>query len=490
MVFDPLSVIGCVGTAAGLISFLANTVARLSVLRADFKDCEKKLRWCRSRFATSLVILRAWRRRCCGINVEDDDYEYLWGVDGFNEIKEKMALIKEEIDDIGSLLYTGMKEESRLGQALTTLEWQQLQERHMELMQLGETFNPGRNWFQKLCFTLYEGIDLEERSKRLKEKIEDLEVYSRTVYWLSQNQADTTTAVTEVEIQQLLERKQRLDELSKLLTDLYKECERQQDCWSLILSPPDADEDFKCIDKQTELRIEFDTFRMNRMDSQLYEKGILELKCSDLESRSISELLAEKYQNSLRIPFDRSKPLKEILLSDNHELARVLRVGLDSRIARTTTALGLVNWTVLLWHTPWTLGICTCRIRYVFLDQNGSICCASFTAMPNTIIRRPCHIRDANLKGRRALLLGVSLAEIALARPIHVDVGPEGQPLLQMTDQTISERELLKLVKVQSCLDFMRAVQFCLSYDAKMVSEGFTFRPRDMLLFKENVLDV
>src|SRR5262249_37571274 len=158
------------------------------------------------------------------------------------------------------------------------------------------------------------------------------------------------------------------------------ECERQQNCWSLILSTPDADEDLRWIDEQMDLIIQFDTFQMNHATSELHATGIFELKSSDLENRSISEFLTEARRSSLQIPVGRSNPLKEIFLSGNSELARVLRVSPDSRIARTTTALGLVNWTILLWHTPWTFGVCTCGIRYVFLDQNCSICCASFTA--------------------------------------------------------------------------------------------------------------
>ena len=107
--------------------------------------------------------------------------------------------------------------------------------------------------------------------------------------------------------------------------------------------------------------------------------------------------------------------------------------------------------------------------------------------MRGTIIRNPCHIRDVRLKERRALLLGVSLAEMALAQPVHVELGPEDQPEFRITDRTIPKSQLLNLLK--SSPDFMRAVRFCLSYDAKMASEGFIFRPRDMLLFKENVLD-
>ena len=39
MVFEPLSILSIVGTTAGLLSFLANTVDKLNERANDFKDC-------------------------------------------------------------------------------------------------------------------------------------------------------------------------------------------------------------------------------------------------------------------------------------------------------------------------------------------------------------------------------------------------------------------------------------------------------------------
>jgi hypothetical protein len=44
MVFDPLSIIGYVGIAAGLVSFLASTIARLEKISRDFQDAGNQLR--------------------------------------------------------------------------------------------------------------------------------------------------------------------------------------------------------------------------------------------------------------------------------------------------------------------------------------------------------------------------------------------------------------------------------------------------------------
>jgi hypothetical protein len=91
------------------------------------------------------------------------------------------------------------------------------------------------------------------------------------------------------------------------------------------------------------------------------------------------------------------------------------------------TALGLVNWSILLWNTPWTTGLCSCRIRYAYLDSRGRAN-ATFTAMQGGLFPRPRHIQGLDLRCPLALLVGVSLAELASEAPSKICLDPEIYP--------------------------------------------------------------
>jgi hypothetical protein len=284
MVFDPLSVIGYVSTAAGLVSFLTTTVTRLEKQGRDFQDSGKQLRWYNTKFATSYLVLKAWQRLWChgARTYSDDEYEYFWGAENFKEMREKINLIKIEMDDIGRLLYSGFEPEStrvREETEPTGEDWEGWQQRLKYLGGLQKRFNPKPSWVSKICFASFGGANLEERTKRLKEKVDDLKEFSTTAYWYAQTL--DAQAVTEDELVRLLDRKRWIDELSKSLTELYQEC-GVNDTWSLVLGAPDEEGCLSSVDDQTDIMIEFDMFRMSQAEPNYKSIGILPLRCSQL----------------------------------------------------------------------------------------------------------------------------------------------------------------------------------------------------------------
>jgi hypothetical protein len=233
-----------------------------------------------------------------------------------------------------------------------------------------------------------------------------------------------------------------------------------------VLSAPDDEANILAINKQGDITMEFDVFRPesgSRLEDNLIPVGILVLTYSDMHQVPVAEIMeAVNYGVTLQKPIEWSTNLKAILSQGKAEYKRVLqRQGLDDRRTRADTALGLANWPVLLWHTRWTFGLCSCRIRYAFLDAMGSGN-ATFTSMPCQLFREACHIVDMDLKGRRALLLGVSLAELALLTTIQVRRADYDRIIFITDGDQLSEAVLLERIKSVCCDDFKLAVQYCL----------------------------
>jgi hypothetical protein len=102
----------------------------------------------------------------------EEEYIHFWGMSGYEEMKIKWRLIDEEIESIGTLLYSGWTHHSFTNSCGGRAAWQQ---RAMQLQQLRKAekkFMPNLNWLRKVCFASYKGANLEERMKRLKDKVQ------------------------------------------------------------------------------------------------------------------------------------------------------------------------------------------------------------------------------------------------------------------------------------------------------------------------------
>jgi hypothetical protein len=105
--FDPVSVVGFVGTTAGLVSFVANTAEKLHDRKIEWQDYRELLAWYRAQYDTTYLQLRCWRNTWCAEDYPrpDSAYSYFWGSDGFKAIRERIAGIRSEDDKIRRLLF-------------------------------------------------------------------------------------------------------------------------------------------------------------------------------------------------------------------------------------------------------------------------------------------------------------------------------------------------------------------------------------------------
>ena len=480
MPFDPLSVIGYVGTAAGLLGFLVSTVTRLEQFGRDFRGCRDKLRWCNTQIRTCMLHLEVWKEAWCeqGRPYPDADYVYFLGADNFEEMKTKISLVHLEINQIGLLLYSKDLEraEQRDVSLITNNHWERWQTRLDRLQGVQRVFQPDSTWLQKICFASFRGMNLEERMKRLKDEIADLKDFSRMACWRAQFRSEVNKDITQADLMRILDRKARFNDLTDHLQALYRQCV-MWGTWSVVLSPPDEEGGPMSLEHTHDVLIEFD---VSRKAVQPKDIGIVPFRWSQVRDMPVAEYISLlDTATGLVIPSSRSRFLRSTL------------TGLNTRVRRSAvarTALGLVNWTILLWHTPWTDSVCTCRIRFVDLDIAGGRQAATLTPFSvdnsRAAIQCDCH----TLFERKALLLGVSLAELALGDSIGVVLSSRG-PLFQVNAHQLSMQQLLRRIDQRSP-GFMPAVRFCLYYDAKLQSGECTFSAEHVILFKEQVLDL
>lgn len=131
---------------------------------------------------------------------------------------------------------------------------------------------------------------------------------------------------------------------------------------------------------------------------------------------------------------------------------------------RARAALGLATWMALMWNTPWLENLCSCSVRPVKFDESTSVAVLKRTE------HEPDGCCDAEFHRHQHLLLGVVLAEIALARPICVRrTSDSDKPLFVVFNtgrrdyaENVSSRILLKRVgdAVNSC-DYEAAITYC-----------------------------
>jgi hypothetical protein len=145
-------------------------------------------------------------------------------------------------------------------------------------------------------------------------------------------------------------------------------------------------------------------------------------------------------------------------------------------------AIGLVNWTMLLWTTPWTDGICSCHLRFI----KSATITATATFTPATACSKTTHNHLPN----KALLMGVALSELALRQPIIVNLDVAGRTAtFSRNGDIVDEMKLLQDLRMGPGPGYRSAVSHCFEYSRQLArGSGEGFRPSDIIVFKENII--
>jgi hypothetical protein len=473
MPFDPFSIIGYVGTAAGLCGFLVSTVARSEEAIRNFGAAKHKLKRYERRLRNAQSKLKTWARIWFQGDNRRETFIYFWGRDGFDQILQQIDAIRIEINAIGLLLYKDFSE-LPIRTEVTSRQWAlwaQLELDDYDRVRRVVAREP--DVIDRILFAAFRVNNFEDRTKNLRDMVSDLVEDSASLLWKCQFQPEFDKKVNESTLASMLDNREWLQTHSGILVTLYN-LSIGHGIWSLVLTPPTSLGGPVSMPEGT-IRVEFD----------VQEVGILPIFPFEIEGNELQQW----YQGAivsqdLIIPNERSRYFKDLLPS-------LLADGEHFTIAREVllrAALGIVNWTMLLWNTPWTEGICSCGLRFITLPPTPGrpVALASFTR------RDVCDKdpeRGQHLQRRKAALMGVSLAELALRRPITISDTTSRAWLFTIDGSEKTERFLLADVRRETrSPGFALAVKYCFEYD-RHFWQGGIFRAEDIVLFEKNVLD-
>lgn len=166
----------------------------------------------------------------------------------------------------------------------------------------------------------------------------------------------------------------------------------------------------------------------------------------------------------------RSDSLGELLKGRPELFRRHTRSWRRWRSDRLDLVRGLLNWTILLWDTKWTKGLCSCRLQFEKDPKTPTIVQSVLTVEKY----HGCKHEGIDLRN-----IGIALAEIFLATPILLSV--DANTKLQRYQQWVNEqwepvsRDHIydQILQNTSSVCLRNAISFCLEEDGPLATEAF-----------------
>ena len=220
---------GFVGTTAGPISFVASTAEKLHDRKTEWQDCKELLAWYRVQYDTTYLPLRCWRNTWCGKDHlrPHSAYTYFWGTDGLNAVKSRIEGIHDENKKIRGLLFCKDIDMAGLPQAALE-KWQH----HLEnLVGYRSSQTQPKDCIHRFCFALYKQSDIKTRIVRLKERVADLETFSKLTFWTLQGREGAGSPVVSEDLSRLYRVRGAMKRLEEFLVALGGQ-------WALVLGRP------------------------------------------------------------------------------------------------------------------------------------------------------------------------------------------------------------------------------------------------------------
>jgi len=507
---EPVSMtIGAVSFTLGVVGFLITTVfttvSKLEEKAREYKEYEDRIRAHQRALIACQIKLCDWNRVWSGH--PNAVYEHLWGADGVREVKNrtseilKLARVIEKATELSDA-------ESRLGReqllrsTMSPVEWRSL------LQSLG--FNTQASLglsdakvsvLRKLAFLLYKNNSLQEKTGRLKEMTTQLTDYTNSLMRLGQYPY-VVKAPDHAEIQDFARLKSFVDSVSKIGEELHKATQEQSQVlrWALALRTPDKDGDPELwggvndITCQFCVRLRTSGDQWNRcvikirhffdvsIDRASLKANIIDVVLTEMKTGREHFNIPKAFTYAVPPPKGRPRSLKSYL-SQSTLAGRSTSSYYHHKKLRI--ALGLVNWIILYWNTRWTESPCSCKIRILKYEDESD--------QPILYHRRRdgsgCQHHDQKecQVGEKLLLLGVTLAEIALLAPVRVEhngTGLGGLSFVLRNEATSFENLQGKIRDAVGYKGLHGAIQFCFSTWPHLTA----FRPELIKLFTAEVL--
>lgn len=482
--FEPLSALAVLGFAMGTLGCIVSTISKVDEKIKDIHECKSRLRSFNWQLEDAYLELRVWHSIWIGKKAfPRETYVHFWGIEGLDDIQSRVGGITELSDEIKVLLRQPGINES--GKSLSHSElkvWHDLIDRDVaELPSWGYLDHRKAGLVHKIGFTLFHNASLLEKIGRLKSHVEGLRDYAQKTFRLKQ-QTDPNQKVTPPELRHTSDLKIFVDQISTFASLLYQSrlpSSRLE--WAIELGPPDAGYALDLWSEVDRMYIDFmvrDTAldvetRASRVRISVEEKpaqtGFIVQRVHDVVL-SHGEHLPEfsRLFSLLEKPARRSRPLRKMLTEGVFS-------GKDRKsfeVERADLIYGLGHWMILLWNTPWSRDLCTCGIRCTLLADTHTR--HSFSPNPQRSHRYPmCH--PSKLAEDRFILLGIALAEIALALPISVILEHENTTYV-VGEELVSQKRLLGMLRERFGRNTItKAISYCLDPNTANLGDSLAY---------------
>ena len=474
---DPFSALGVLGFLTGNLGFLVSTLPKLDEKTRAFREYERSVRALCGRLDIAYLDLRAWIFIWVGKEAFSDAfYIHLWGRKGLHDVKSRLYDISEESRDVSWLLYRPVGLWPDRQYEIELRDWQEiLDSRELvnnSLLQHG-------SMTRKTVFAMFREDTLKNKIDGLEKSIEGLKKFTQLSFRLGHD-SDPELKVTNSELR-LLDQQLFVDRISNSGDSLYRylaSCSRFE--WAIELSPPGAAHALSLLSKKNEMYVDFIVrpvarvghIKARRLRFDLEKVPIQTVGCLTLLEQRIEDVFRDHEEpecdsennrifDLLENPVKRSRALKKMLIDEVFSEEHRKNVEAD----RADLIYGLGHWMMLLWNTPWLSDLCTCGIRCIYLADATTR--HSFLARPDAgHMDRNLDCHPPYLAEHRFELLGVTLAEIALGRPISVEGNGENTRSYVIGGKCASRGGLLeKLTEKHGLRTITMAVSYCLGPD-------------------------
>ena len=495
--FEPLSALTVLGFAIGTLGLIVSTISKVDEKIQEIRECESRLRSYNWQLRDACMELKVWQLTWIGKKAFPiETYVHFWGIEGMKDIQARVDGITELSSEINALLRRPVSSET--GQSLPRPElqdWHRLIDQDLaRLPPWRHTEHQKASLVRRIGFTLFHNAVLQEKLNRLRSHIEGLRDFTQYTFRLEQ-QGDPSKKVTSAELHRVSDMKTFIDRISNVGSLLYNSrLPYSRFEWAIEVGPPEAGQtqdlwsevDTMHIDfivRDTALHVQTKASRVRLcVEEQLaqmdgYMPRMIQRVDEVVLSRGRREHYSEydRFFSLLEKPSRRSRPLRKMLtesiFSGSHRKS--------FEVERADLVYGLGHWMVLLWNTPWSCGLCTCGIRYIHLVDTRTR--HSFLPCPSRSHWYPrCH--PPTLAEDRFKLLGVVLAEIALALPISVVVDQEDTSYI-IGEEIVGRKRLLGMLREKFGRNTItKAVSYCLDPD------GHLLRPDHLEQYSQNIV--
>jgi hypothetical protein len=332
---------------------------------------------------------------------------------------------------------------------------------------------------KKIAFAVCQNSELINRVERIKKLVDDIDVYSKL------SAADVVRKHGEKSPFHRTDMVQKFFEKAKPLwfelTDVYQALSIEPVALAMLFRPPSTNDLWGGSEEQP---LQIDLICTNSRfwtESECYWISA----SYHFQRRQSIHLTADIQYQLSRMREDGEKAILQDTLKSVFKRAVSLsaedrsRFNKNTELGRLHAAVAIATWVIYAWPTAWIDRMCSCGIRYAVLVDTEKF----------PVFRGVTHHEDQECPGYRIprsgiekfMLLGVLLAEIALACPIKVFQTPElgwefgvyeYHGSNSNNGSRIDKIALLGLLNNLPLRPFRSAVAYCLGANPPQAAQG------------------